>query len=140
MRLLSLSESAELSEHFSHRPDIWLVSGSVWARKIGTNQHGVLVGFGPAAGRPLLSTLTITPVAWDLQTSEDYVSWLLEKYTAHSYRLQLLRLLAPVVHSRADVQTLSVQLAEMQGLERKFHKPRLLRRATAEETEELTVG
>lgn len=114
MRILSASEVEELVEHFAGRRDIWILHESVWIRQIAPGEYAVALKIRNSVPGGLYA-LTLKPVSWSQQGAEDYVDWLLEKYTAYVLRQEVKRLCAPCVKLPHQAETLSRDLCELQG-------------------------
>lgn len=120
IKTLTMDEAEELVEHLRSRPDIWTYYNEVWARSIGTEtepEYALALVLRQNHYKNFIA-LTFKPYAWSLVQSDDYVEWLLEKYTAYGTRSRLIAVLEQhrvFVDKPEKVERLSRDLCEVRG-------------------------
>lgn len=119
MITLSPSEAQELVEHLATRQDIWVYHDGVWVRQQRSAENGhneyllaLRIVDGPEVG---MQSLFAKPVTWTQSATDEYIEWLLEKYTAFSLRQQVLQTLKPYIKTTASLETLSKDICEIQA-------------------------
>lgn len=123
-RTLTRDEMDELVEHLSSRPDIWLYHQNVWLRQIGVEEYGLALLLRNGIAQDLYA-ITHKALTWNSTVADDYVLWLLEKYTAYSLRMKIVEMLEAHALPIQHVETLSRDLCNLQGgaFVRKFERP-----------------
>lgn len=114
MYILTPEEAEELIEHFSARPDLWIDVRGVWVRRQTEGQYALAlrVQNGLPNG---MHTLTVKALEWAPESAEEYIAWLLDKYTAYTLRSQIRTMLDRVVRKGTDTHALSRELCELHG-------------------------
>lgn len=117
--VLTSSEAQDLIEHLAGRPDIWLYQHDVWVRQQRSETTGLWEYLLALKLRNSLDhdmyALTSLAVTWSKQDVDDYVIWLLDKYTAYGSRAQIIQALEPVLKPTASIHLVSKTLCEIQG-------------------------
>jgi hypothetical protein len=114
MKVLTSTEAEELVEHLASRPDIWTERKGVWVR-MDAAQPLLALCIKPGLPNGLLALVHKPLGPWSAGAADDYVEWLLDKYTAYSLRQQVVKILAPAIKSTADIHALSQQICDIQG-------------------------
>ena len=112
MKILTFDEQEELIEHLASRPDIWQLHNDVWVRYA---EGEIALAFCIRTFREGFYALCLKAGAWSETQSDDYVEWLLEKYTAYGTRSRIISVLEQYKIPATQIEKLSRDLCEVRG-------------------------